>query len=232
MSVDKQTPAGQVIVIISRGRLLLPLLAEQTPASFIAFGLLALDDTDLTEEPLIKRREALERVLANAAPPIHITPATCDIETARRWFERFEGAGLDGLIAKPLNLTYQPDKRVMSKVKHERTADCVVAGYRVHKSGPDAIGSLLLGLYDDRGVLAPVGVVGASPWPPARARTSSSNGPSGSTLPTSSPAVDVHERSDGARRAQRPPRRRLGRGPGGRPAHYRWLSEQLTRRPL
>jgi ATP-dependent DNA ligase len=139
------------------------LLAEQTPASFVAFDLLAVDDVDLTQEPLIKRREELERVLADAAPPVHITPATVDMATARRWFEQFEGAGLDGLIAKGLDLTYQPDKRVMSKVKHIRTADCVVAGYRVHKSGPDAIGSLLLGLHDARGVLASVGVVGAFP---------------------------------------------------------------------
>ncbi|HZN77017.1 MAG TPA: ATP-dependent DNA ligase [Micromonosporaceae bacterium] len=139
------------------------LLAEQTPASFIAFDLLAVDDTDLTERPLIDRRRELERVLANAGPPVHITPATLDLTTARRWFEQFEGAGLDGLIAKPLDLTYLPDKRVMFKVKHERTVDCVVAGYRPHKSGPDAIGSLLLGLYDDRGVLASVGVVGAFP---------------------------------------------------------------------
>jgi ATP-dependent DNA ligase len=139
------------------------LLSEQTPASFIAFDLLALDDRDLTGEPLLKRREELERVLAAAAPPVHITPATTDVDTARRWFEVFEGAGLDGLIAKPLDLTYQPDKRVMSKIKHERTADCVLAGYRLHKSGPDAIGSLLLGLYDERGVLASVGVVGAFP---------------------------------------------------------------------
>jgi ATP-dependent DNA ligase len=139
------------------------LLAEQTPASFIAFDLLALDDTDLTEEPLIERRETLERVLAGPRPPIYLTPATRDLATARRWFEQFEGAGLDGLIAKGLELTYQPDKRVMSKVKHVRTADCVVAGYRLHKSGPNAIGSLLLGLYDERGVLASVGVVGAFP---------------------------------------------------------------------
>jgi ATP-dependent DNA ligase len=139
------------------------LLSTQTPASFVAFDLLAIDDIDLTEQPLIKRREELERVLADAAPPIHITPATRDPDTARRWFEQFEGAGLDGLIAKPLDLIYQPDKRVMSKIKHERTADCVLAGYRVHKSGPDAVGSLLLGLYDDRGALASVGVVGAFP---------------------------------------------------------------------
>jgi ATP-dependent DNA ligase len=139
------------------------LLAEQTPASFIAFDLLAVDDDDLTERPLVERRERLERVLAEARPPVHLTPVTRDLDTARQWFEQFEGAGLDGLIAKRLDLTYQPDKRVMSKIKHERTADCVVAGYRVHKSGPDAIGSLLLGLYDDRGVLASLGVVGAFP---------------------------------------------------------------------
>jgi ATP-dependent DNA ligase len=139
------------------------LLSEQTPASFIAFDLLALDGDDLTQRPLIERREMLERVLADAKPPVHITPATRDLATAQRWFEEFEGAGLDGLIAKKLDLTYQPDKRVMTKIKHERTADCVVAGYRVHKSGEEAIGSLLLGLYNDRGVLASVGVVGAFP---------------------------------------------------------------------
>jgi ATP-dependent DNA ligase len=139
------------------------LLAEQTPASFIAFDLLAVDETDLTDQPLLRRREELERVLAGARPPVYLTPTTRDLATARRWFGQFEGAGLDGLIAKPLDLTYQPDKRVMNKIKHERTADCVVAGYRLHKSGPDALGSLLLGLYDDRGTLASVGVVGAFP---------------------------------------------------------------------
>ena len=102
-------------------------------------------------------------MLADAEPPVHVTPVTRDLDTARQWFDQFEGAGLDGLIAKKLDLHYQPDKRVMSKIKHERTADCVVAGYRVHKSGPDALGSLLLGLYDERGVLASVGVVGAFP---------------------------------------------------------------------
>ncbi len=94
---------------------------------------------------------------------VHLTPATRDLDTAREWFAQFEGAGLDGIVAKPLAGTYQPDKRVMFKIKHERTADCVVAGYRVHKSGPDAIGSLLLGLYDDAGALASVGVIGAFP---------------------------------------------------------------------
>jgi ATP-dependent DNA ligase len=94
---------------------------------------------------------------------VHITPATTDLEVAHRWFTEFEGAGLDGVVAKPLGVTYQPDKRVMYKIKHERTADCVVAGYRVHKSGEDAIGSLLLGLYADDGKLASVGVIGAFP---------------------------------------------------------------------
>jgi ATP-dependent DNA ligase len=145
------------------------LLAAQTPASFVAFDLLALGDDDLTGRPFAERRELLERVLGDAQPPIHITPATDDFETAKRWFDEFEGAGLDGLIAKPRTLTYQPDKRVMFKIKHKRTADCVVAGYRVHKAGENAIGSLLLGLYDDRGVLASVGVIGAFPAATRRA---------------------------------------------------------------
>ena len=137
------------------------LLAEQTPASFVAFDLLALGDEDLTERPFAERRQMLERALADARPPVHITPATSDLDTARRWFAEFEGAGLDGLIAKSADLTYQPDKRVMTKIKHKRTADCVVAGYRLHKSGDDRIGSLLLGLYDDRDVLVSVGVIGS-----------------------------------------------------------------------
>jgi len=139
------------------------MLSVETPASFVAFDLLALGDEELTQRPFAERREMLERALADAAPPVHVTPATRDLDTARQWFEQFEGAGLDGLIAKGPGITYQPDKRVMSKIKHERTADCVLAGYRVHKSGSDAIGSLLLGLYDDRGSLASVGVVGAFP---------------------------------------------------------------------
>jgi ATP-dependent DNA ligase len=139
------------------------LLAEQTPASFVAFDLLALGDEDYTGVPFERRRAVLESALADASAPIFVTPATRDRDTAVRWFSQFEGAGLDGVVAKPLSVTYQPDKRVMFKIKHERTADCVVAGYRVHKSGPDAIGSLLLGLYDDAGRLASVGVVGAFP---------------------------------------------------------------------
>ena len=139
------------------------LLAGQTPAHFVAFDLLAVDDDDLCEQPFARRREQLEAALSQAGAPVHLTPATTDGDLARQWFRQFEGAGLDGLIAKPLDLTYQPDKRVMFKIKHERTADCVVAGYRLHKSGPDAIGSLLLGLYTDAGDLASVGVVGAFP---------------------------------------------------------------------
>jgi ATP-dependent DNA ligase len=137
------------------------LLSEQTPASFVAFDLLAIGDEDLTERPFAERRARLEEVLKDAKPPVYVTPATSDLETGRRWFGEFEGAGLDGLIAKAKDLTYQPDKRVMSKIKHKRTADCVVAGYRLHKSGDDRIGSLLLGLYDERDVLVSVGVIGA-----------------------------------------------------------------------
>ena len=139
------------------------LLAERTPAHFVAFDLLALGNRDYTGEPFAGRRGALEEALAGAASPIHITPATTDREVARRWFRTFEGAGLDGLIAKPLDGTYQPGKRVMFKIKHVRTADCVVAGYRVYRNEKQAIGSLLLGLYDGQGELANVGVVGAFP---------------------------------------------------------------------
>jgi ATP-dependent DNA ligase len=139
------------------------LLSQQTPARFVAFDLLALGDEDVMDRRQDERRAMLEEALADAGIPVHVTPATQDLDLARQWFEQFEGAGLDGLIAKPLDLRYQPDKRVMTKIKHERTADCVVAGYRVHKSGPDAIGSLLLGLYDEHGDLASVGVVGAFP---------------------------------------------------------------------
>ena len=139
------------------------LLSQETPASFIAFDLLALDGTDYTQRPFEDRRARLEEVLADARAPIHVTPATRDHDLATEWFSQFEGAGLDGVVAKPLAGTYQPDKRTMFKIKHERTADCVVAGYRLHKSGPDSIGSLLLGLYKDSGELASVGVIGAFP---------------------------------------------------------------------
>jgi len=139
------------------------MLAKKTPASYVAFDLLALGDDDYTGRPFTERRAALVAALANSGPSVHVTPATTDLTTAQRWFEEFEGAGLDGVVAKPLTITYQPDKRVMFKIKHQRTADCVIAGYRVHKSSDEAIGSLLLGLYTDDGNLASVGVIGAFP---------------------------------------------------------------------
>jgi len=139
------------------------LLAERTPASFVAFDLLALGDDDLTGQPFARRRALLVDALRTARPPVHVTPATTDRALALRWFDEFEGAGLDGVVAKPLDLAYLPDQRAMFKIKHVRTADCVVAGYRLHKSGPDAIGSLLLGLYGPDGSLASIGVIGAFP---------------------------------------------------------------------
>ncbi|EFH30670.1 ATP-dependent DNA ligase [Streptomyces pristinaespiralis] len=136
------------------------MLAERTPASFVAFDVLALGDESLMDAPLGARRERLEEALADARPPVHLTPTTTDVEVAQRWFEQYEGAGLDGVVAKPLDLPYRPDVRLMYKVKHERTADVVVAGYRFHKSGP-VVGSLLLGLFDDSGALQHVGVCAA-----------------------------------------------------------------------
>ena len=138
-------------------------LAQETPASFIAFDLLACGDENLMEQPFARRRALLVQALADAQAPIHLTPATTDHALAERWFEQFEGAGLDGVVAKPLDGIYEPDKRVMFKIKHARTADCVVAGYRLHAKDPEGIGSLLLGLYDDKGVLQSVGVIGAFP---------------------------------------------------------------------
>ncbi|HLX87757.1 MAG TPA: ATP-dependent DNA ligase [Acidimicrobiales bacterium] len=133
------------------------MLAETTPASFVGFDLLAVDDRDLRPEPLEERRRRLEAALSGAETPVHLTPATSDADEAEDWFSRFEGAGLDGVVAKDLTLPYREGERVMVKVKHERTADCVVAGFRWHKHG-GIIGSLLLGLYDDDGVLHHVGV--------------------------------------------------------------------------
>jgi ATP-dependent DNA ligase len=134
------------------------LLAAQTPASYVAFDLLALD-VDLQSAPQEERRRLLEQALAGAQPPLYLTPATRDRAVAQDWFARFEGAGLDGVVAKRLDQTYQPDKRVMLKIKHARTADCVVAGFRWHKNGPGTmVGSLLLGLYDAEGTLHHVGV--------------------------------------------------------------------------
>jgi len=137
------------------------MLAETMPASFVAFDLLSLGDEDLRARPFSERRSRLEEALAGVQPPVHLTPATSARAVAEDWFSRFEGAGLDGVVAKGVDLTYQSDKRVMVKVKHARTADCVVAGFRWHKSGP-VVGSLLLGLWrgDD---LQHIGVIGAFP---------------------------------------------------------------------
>lgn len=138
------------------------LLASQLPASFVAWDLLALGDEDLREAPLGERRERLETVLGAAAPPVHLTPATRDRALAEDWFRRFEGAGLDGVVAKRLDAPYRAGERTMVKVKHRRTADCVVAGFRWHKNGRGTkVGSLLLGLYDDAGRLQHVGVTAA-----------------------------------------------------------------------
>jgi ATP-dependent DNA ligase len=135
------------------------LLSKQIPASVVFFDALCVDDRDLRGEPFEKRRVELEKLLASAKPPVHITPATRDASVAADWFRRFEGAGLDGVMAKPVSGPYEPNKRVMLKVKHERDCDCVVAGFRWYKKGErTAIGSLLLGLYDDAGALQHVGV--------------------------------------------------------------------------
>ncbi len=135
------------------------MLAAQTPASFVAWDMLALDDRDLRSTPQGERRALLEKALANAQPPVHLTPCTSDRSLAMEWFHRFEGAGLDGVVAKRLSDPYMPAKRGWAKIKHARTADCVVAGFRWHKNGPGTlVGSLLLGLYDDTGRLNHVGI--------------------------------------------------------------------------
>jgi len=142
------------------------MLAEQSPASFVAWDLLALDDVDLRATPQGERRALLERELSGTLDPaVHLTPATTDRALAVDWFDRFEGAGLDGVIGKRLDGIYQPGKRAMIKVKHQRTADCAVAGFRWHKNGPGThIGSLLLGLFDEAGTLHSVGVTSSFTW--------------------------------------------------------------------
>ena len=135
-------------------------LAAETPSAFIAFDLLALEDTDLMATPLRERRRLLEDVLAAATAPLYLTPATTDAAKAEDWFTRFEGAGLDGVIAKRLDGVYTPDERTLVKVKHLRSCDAVVAGFRIHKDG-QGVGSFLLGLYDDEGILHHVGVASA-----------------------------------------------------------------------
>jgi len=135
------------------------LLSEQTPASVVFFDLLAVGEENLTQTPFAERRARLASVLAGAEPPLFLTPATTDSSVAADWFSRFEGAGFDGVMAKAPDGTYEPNKRSMLKIKHERDCDCVVAGFRWHKKGNrDRIGSLLLGLYDANGGLNHVGV--------------------------------------------------------------------------
>jgi ATP-dependent DNA ligase len=136
-------------------------LSKELPASFVAFDLLAVDGKSLMDAPQEERRQRLERLFAKIERPLHLTPMTRDHAVAVRWLDDFEGAGLDGVIVKPPDEPYQPGKRAMIKVKHARTADCVVAGFRWHKSGKDAVGSLLLGLYDHQGDLQHVGVTSA-----------------------------------------------------------------------
>ena len=139
-------------------------LAKEIPASVVFFDLLAEGDRDLTHTPFSERRAMLERLLRHAKQPLHLTPATKDRKVAADWFRRFEGAGLDGVIAKPERGTYEPNKRVMLKIKHERDCDCVVGGFRWHKNNNGtAVGSLLLGLYDDEGALQHVGVCASFP---------------------------------------------------------------------
>ena len=175
----EQLPAGSVVdgeLVVVRGDALafdalqmrlhpaasrVAKLSKEVPASFVGFDLLAAGGRDLCGTPQRERRAALEQLLAGATPPIHLTPVTRDRELAIDWLARFEGAGLDGVIAKPLDLTYQPGKRAMLKIKHVRTADCVVGGFRWHKSGRDRVGSLLLGLYDRTGTLRHVGITSA-----------------------------------------------------------------------
>jgi ATP-dependent DNA ligase len=134
------------------------MLARESPASFVAFDVLAAGGRDLRGEPQEARRVRLEKLLAKAKPPLHLTPATRDRDVASEWLARFEGAGLDGVIAKPVTLPYQPGKRAMLKIKHARTAECVVIGFRRYKADARAVGSLLLGLYDDEGTLHHVGI--------------------------------------------------------------------------
>ncbi len=179
-------------------------LAEETPASFVAFDLLALDDRDLRAAPFRERRRLLEGVIDGALARVHLTPMTDDADTAEDWFTRFEGAGFDGVMAKPADLPYAEDKRAMWKVKHERTADCVVAGFRTHKDG-EGVGSLLLGLFDEEGTLHHVGV--ASSFTAARRRELNDE-----LAPLRERALDDHPWRDWAEAASAT---EAGRMPGG-----------------
>jgi len=168
---DRTVVDGEIVIVTAKGldfdALQLRLhpaasrvakLAKESPASFVAFDLLAAGGRSLMDIPMRERRQQLELLLAKVEPPVYLTPMTRDRRVAAEWLQRFEGAGLDGVIAKPEDGIYEPGRRAMFKIKHARTAECVVAGFRWHKSGDDAVGSLLLGLYDAHGVLHHVGV--------------------------------------------------------------------------
>jgi ATP-dependent DNA ligase len=194
-------------------------LASESPSSFVAFDLLAVDGGNIMERPQAERRAALERLLRNVAPPLHLTPATRDPALARDWHRRFEGAGLDGVIVKPLDSTYQPGKRAMIKVKHARTADCVVAGFRWYKDVDDAVGSLLLGLYDASGSLHHVGVTSSFTMAKRKALA-------GELEPLRKNALAAHPWREWAR----PDAHGTQRMPGG---HSRWSAgKDLSWEPL
>jgi ATP-dependent DNA ligase len=195
-------------------------LAKECPSSFVAFDLLAIDGEDLRERPQTERRRRLELALANVVPPIHVTPATRDRGVAADWLTRFEGAGLDGVMVKPEQGVYEPGKRAMIKVKHARTADCVVAGFRWHKNGPGTlIGSLLLGLYDDRGRLHHVGVTSSFTLPTRKALAAE-------LAPLRERALDDHPWKEWADAAQH----EFARMPGGQ---SRWSAgKDLSWEPL
>jgi ATP-dependent DNA ligase len=195
-------------------------LAKECPSSFVAFDLLAIDGEDLRERPQTERRRRLELALATVVPPIHVTPATRDRGVAADWLTRFEGAGLDGVMVKPEQGVYEPGKRAMIKVKHARTADCVVAGFRWHKNGPGTlIGSLLLGLYDDRGRLHHVGVTSSFTLPTRKALAAE-------LAPLRERALDDHPWKEWADAAQHG----FARMPGGQ---SRWSAgKDLSWEPL
>jgi ATP-dependent DNA ligase len=183
------------------------MLAGATPVSYVAFDLLALDDEDLRTMPFRDRRKLLEQALKKAKAPVHLTPVTTDPGTARDWFDRFEGAGLDGVVAKPLAEPYREGKRTMQKVKHLRTADVVLAGYRVHKDGK-GVGSFLLGLYDDAGTLHHVGVASNFKAPERAALTKE-------LKPLEKDAADAHPWREWQEQAGESERGESGRMPGG-----------------